>query len=113
MDVEHNSEDEDGIEDAECLYAVLGVPKDALAKDIKKAYYKLVSYRTTNRARSFRWFKTLASRCLLQAMKYHPDHNQGDAESTAKFQQILKAYNILFDPEKRCVYMAGCDETSV
>jgi curved DNA-binding protein len=56
-------------------YAVLGVPRDAGADAIKKAYRKL-------------------------ARQYHPDVNRtGEAE--AKFKEINEAYEVLSDPEKR------------
>ncbi len=62
-------------------YELLGVPRDADAKAIKKAYRKL-------------------------AMKWHPDRHQGDAatEAEARFKQISEAYEVLSDPEKRGKY---------
>lgn len=61
-------------------YEVLGVARDAAAKDIKEAFRKL-------------------------AMKYHPDRNKSpDAE--AKFKEIAEAYAILSDPKKRADYDA-------
>ncbi len=59
-------------------YDVLGVPKDADEKQVKKTYRKL-------------------------AMQYHPDRNQApDAEE--KFKEISEAYGVLSDPEKRKRY---------
>ena len=59
-------------------YEVLGVPKDASEKDIKRAYRKL-------------------------AMKYHPDQSEApDAEE--RFKEISEAYAVLSDPEKRKKY---------
>lgn len=60
-------------------YTVLGLAKNASEAEIKKAYRKL-------------------------AMKYHPDHAQGDASSEEKFKQISEAYAVLSDPEKRRQY---------
>lgn len=63
-------------------YEVLGVAKNASAKDIKKAYYQL-------------------------AQKYHPDKS-GDK---TKFQEVSEAYEVLGDEKKRQEYdsfgMAG------
>lgn len=60
------------------FYATLGVARDATDADIKKAYRKL-------------------------AMEYHPDRNQApDAE--ARFKQIVEAYEVLKDPDKRARY---------
>lgn len=61
------------------LYQVLGVPRDADAAAIKKAYRKL-------------------------AMKYHPDRNQGDTKAEEKFKEVQSAYDVLSDEKKRSLY---------
>ena len=50
-------------------YDVLGVPRNASLKDVKKAYYQL-------------------------AKKYHPDTNKNDSETTKKFQEVSEAYEV-------------------
>lgn len=60
-------------------YEVLGVPKDASADDIKKAYRKL-------------------------AMKYHPDRNPGDKAAETSFKEAAEAYEVLSDDQKRPRY---------
>ena len=69
-------------------YEVLGVPKDASADDIKKAYRK-------------------------NAMKYHPDRNPGDKEAEEKFKEVGEAYEVLSDGDKKARYdqygFAGVD----
>ncbi|MDQ2718626.1 MAG: J domain-containing protein [Bacteroidota bacterium] len=60
-------------------YKTLGVPKNASADDIKKAYRKL-------------------------ARKLHPDVNPNDKEAHKKFQQINEANEVLSDHEKRKKY---------
>jgi curved DNA-binding protein len=59
-------------------YQTLGVPTDASADDIKRAYRKM-------------------------ARKYHPDVNPGP-EADAKFKAAGAAYDVLGDPEKRAAY---------
>ena len=61
------------------FYAVLGVPKDVSAADLKKAYRAL-------------------------ARKYHPDSNPGDASAEARFKEISEAHHVLADPEQRAEY---------
>jgi molecular chaperone DnaJ len=61
------------------FYSVLGVPKDADAATIKKAYRKL-------------------------ARQEHPDHNPGDAKAEARFKDVGEAYAVLSDPEQRGQY---------
>lgn len=64
-------------------YEVLGVPRDASAEQIKKAYRRL-------------------------AMRYHPD--VADAPDAAeKFKEIGEAYEVLHDPHKRAMYDRGGD----
>jgi curved DNA-binding protein len=60
-------------------YKVLGVKKDASAKEIKAAYRKL-------------------------ARKFHPDVNAGDANAEARFKEVNEAHEVLGDPEKRQRY---------
>ncbi len=59
------------------FYKILGLPKNASSKDIKKSYFKLVKI-------------------------HHPDLSK--KENLEKFQSIKEAYNTLFDPKKRELY---------
>ena len=60
-------------------YKLLGVPRNAKADDIKKAYRKL-------------------------ARQYHPDVNPGNANSEDRFKEISEAFEVLSDPKKREIY---------
>lgn len=64
---------------AEDFYKTLGVPRDASAADIQKAYRKL-------------------------ARKYHPDMNPDDKSAKKKFQEIQAAFDVLSDQNKRELY---------
>lgn len=64
---------------AQNYYDVLGVPRGAADDEIKKAYRKL-------------------------AMRYHPDRNDGDRRSEAKFKEATEAYEVLRDSDKRASY---------
>src|SRR6516164_2325927 len=61
------------------FYQLLGVPKNASAEDLKKAYRKL-------------------------AMQFHPDRNPGDKAAEQKFKDISEAYDVLKDEQKRAAY---------
>ena len=63
-------------------YQILGVNRDSDSDSIKKAYRKL-------------------------AMEYHPDKNKGNQEAENKFKEIVEAYEILSDSEKRHLYDMG------
>ncbi|MDA3850646.1 MAG: molecular chaperone DnaJ [Spirochaetaceae bacterium] len=69
-------------------YEVLGVEKSSTPEEIKKAYRKL-------------------------AIKYHPDKNQGNAESEQIFKEATEAYEVLSDEKKRKAFdqfgFAGVD----
>ena len=60
-------------------YYFLGIPKDASAEDIKKAYRKL-------------------------ARKYHPDMNPNDKEAEKKFKEINEVNEVLSNAENRAKY---------
>jgi molecular chaperone DnaJ len=60
-------------------YDILGVPRNAGEKDIRKAYRRL-------------------------ARKHHPDVNPGDKGAEARFKEINAAYEVLSDAEKRRKY---------
>ena len=60
-------------------YGILGVPKNASAPDIKKAYRKL-------------------------AQQFHPDANAGDKKAEERFKEISSAYDVVGDKDKRTQY---------
>lgn len=60
-------------------YEILEVSRDADSGEIKKAYRK-------------------------QALKYHPDRNEGDKEAEEKFKLVNEAYQVLSDPQKKATY---------
>ena len=61
------------------FYEVLGVPKDADASAIKKAYRRM-------------------------AMEHHPDRNPGDKDAEEKFKEASNAYKVLSDENDRARY---------
>jgi DnaJ-class molecular chaperone len=63
-------------------YQVLGVAKDASAKEIKSAYRKL-------------------------AKKFHPDQNPNDPKAKERFAEANQAYEIVGDDKKRSAFDRG------
>ncbi len=59
-------------------YQTMGVPREASAEDIRRAYRKL-------------------------ARKYHPDVSK-EPDAEARFKEVGEAYEVLKDPEKRAAY---------
>ncbi|WP_027382478.1 J domain-containing protein [Epilithonimonas caeni] len=60
-------------------YYFLGIPQNASAEDIKKAYRKL-------------------------SLKYHPDKNDNDEFFSDRFKEIKEAYETLTDTDRRRLY---------
>jgi molecular chaperone DnaJ len=60
-------------------YAALGVPQNADAAAIKKAYRKL-------------------------ARDLHPDKNPGNAQAESRFKEVSEAYDVLSDEKRRAEY---------
>lgn len=67
-------------------YETLGVPRDADAAAIKKAYRKL-------------------------ARENHPDHHPNDTKAAERFKAINRAHEVIGDPEKRRLYDEFGDES--
>jgi DnaJ-class molecular chaperone len=60
-------------------YTVLGIKRSASQEDIKRAYRKAV-------------------------FRFHPDRNPGDDGAAGKFKQVLDAYEVLSDANRRANY---------
>jgi curved DNA-binding protein len=60
-------------------YQILGVPRNATEKEIKRAYRRM-------------------------ARLYHPDKNPGDKAAEEQFKTINEAHEVLADPDKRRKY---------
>jgi len=60
-------------------YEILEITRDADSSEIKKAYRK-------------------------QALKFHPDRNEGDKSAEERFKLVNEAYQVLSDPSKKSTY---------
>lgn len=60
-------------------YYFLGIPQNASAEDIKKAYRKL-------------------------SLKYHPDKNENDDYFSDRFKEVKEAYETLTNPDRKRIY---------
>jgi molecular chaperone DnaJ len=61
------------------FYEVLGVSRDASPDDLRRAYKR-------------------------EALKHHPDRNQGNPKSELVFKEVNEAYQVLSDDQKRHIY---------
>ena len=68
--------------DPKGYYATLEVNPSASADEIKKAYRR-------------------------KSLQTHPDTSKGSTDTTAKFQEVSEAYDVLSDPQKRKDYDRG------
>ncbi|KIK99958.1 hypothetical protein PAXRUDRAFT_822134 [Paxillus rubicundulus Ve08.2h10] len=60
-------------------YKILGIPRNAVDHEIKRAYKKM-------------------------ALQWHPDRNKGSEEASRKFKEISEAFEVLSDTDKRKIY---------
>jgi molecular chaperone DnaJ len=60
-------------------YEVLSVTREASVDEVRKAYRR-------------------------EALKHHPDRNQGDTAAEARFKEVNEAYQVLSDEDKRRIY---------
>ena len=67
-----------GAEDLRDFYQILGVPQEASAEEIRRAYRSL-------------------------ALKYHPDRNSGSREAEERFKELAEAFRTLSDPDRRAL----------
>jgi molecular chaperone DnaJ len=60
-------------------YEVLAISREATTDELRKAYRR-------------------------EALKHHPDRNQGDTSAESKFKEVNEAYQVLSDDDKRRIY---------
>eukprot|EP00438_Fugacium_kawagutii_P009064 Skav208527 [mRNA] locus=scaffold6929:17853:20881:- [translate_table: standard] len=78
-EVEEPSPAKDSAPDTRTLYEILGIPQNATSLELRKAY-------------------------LTRSKQVHPDKHSGAPGSTAEFQKLSNAYNVLSTPHKRFEY---------
>jgi molecular chaperone DnaJ len=62
-----------------CYYETLGIARAANEQEVKSAYRRL-------------------------AKEFHPDCNPGDMRAELRFKEVIEAYEVLKDPQKRAAY---------